>query len=131
VQLAQRLLRENPRAAKTFNIYTPYPGTALYRMAVELGHEGAAAPRGLVAHELPVCPEGISVDTFPAQETDRRARLPPDVLARASSSRRRTLREGVAQALPARGAIPLKNMDAASPSRPTVVRALGLFGRQD
>lgn len=37
IRLSERLLRENPRAAKSFNIYMPYPGTELYRFAVELG----------------------------------------------------------------------------------------------
>lgn len=37
LRLAEQLLEENPRAAKTFNIYTPYPGTNLYRLAVQMG----------------------------------------------------------------------------------------------
>lgn len=37
IRLSEQLLRENPKAAKNFNIYMPYPGTELYRVAVELG----------------------------------------------------------------------------------------------
>ena len=37
VRLAIQLTDENPRAVKTFNIYTPYPGTELYGLAVQLG----------------------------------------------------------------------------------------------
>jgi anaerobic magnesium-protoporphyrin IX monomethyl ester cyclase len=37
IRLAERLVKENPRACKTCNIYTPYPGTALYDLAVQLG----------------------------------------------------------------------------------------------
>lgn len=37
VRLAIRLTEENPRAVKTFNVYTPYPGTALYRKCLHLG----------------------------------------------------------------------------------------------
>jgi histone acetyltransferase (RNA polymerase elongator complex component) len=37
VKLAVRLTDENPRAVKTFNIYTPYPGTELYDVAVQQG----------------------------------------------------------------------------------------------
>jgi anaerobic magnesium-protoporphyrin IX monomethyl ester cyclase len=37
VNLAVQLTKENPRAVKTFNIYTPYPGTELYRKCVDLG----------------------------------------------------------------------------------------------
>ncbi len=39
IRLSEQLLRENPRAAKSFNIYMPYPGTELYRFAIELGLE--------------------------------------------------------------------------------------------
>jgi radical SAM superfamily enzyme YgiQ (UPF0313 family) len=37
VRLAIRLTDENPKAVKTFNIYTPYPGTELYDLALQLG----------------------------------------------------------------------------------------------
>lgn len=37
IRLAVQLTNENPRAVKSFNIYTPYPGTELYRLAVQLG----------------------------------------------------------------------------------------------
>lgn len=37
VRLAVQLTDENPKAVKTFNIYTPYPGTKLYEMCVQLG----------------------------------------------------------------------------------------------
>jgi radical SAM superfamily enzyme YgiQ (UPF0313 family) len=37
IALAVRLTDENPRAVKTFNIYTPYPGTELYDETVRMG----------------------------------------------------------------------------------------------
>jgi radical SAM superfamily enzyme YgiQ (UPF0313 family) len=37
IRLAVQLTDENPRAVKTFNIYTPYPGTQLYDVCVESG----------------------------------------------------------------------------------------------
>jgi radical SAM superfamily enzyme YgiQ (UPF0313 family) len=37
LRLAQQLVVENPKAAKTFNIYTPYPGTELYGLALQQG----------------------------------------------------------------------------------------------
>jgi radical SAM superfamily enzyme YgiQ (UPF0313 family) len=39
IRLAVQLTDENPRAVKTFNIYTPYPGTELYDHVVQLGLE--------------------------------------------------------------------------------------------
>jgi len=37
VRFAIRLTDENPRAVKTFNIYTPYPGTELHGLCTQLG----------------------------------------------------------------------------------------------
>ncbi len=37
IQLARQLLNENPRASKSFNIYTPYPGTELYSLVIRAG----------------------------------------------------------------------------------------------
>jgi radical SAM superfamily enzyme YgiQ (UPF0313 family) len=37
IQLADQMLADNPRAVKTFNIYTPYPGTELFGLALERG----------------------------------------------------------------------------------------------
>jgi radical SAM superfamily enzyme YgiQ (UPF0313 family) len=37
IHLAGRLLRDNPHADLTFNIYTPFPGTELFELAVEHG----------------------------------------------------------------------------------------------
>jgi len=37
IRLAVQLTDENPRAVKTFNIYTPYPGTELFDFTVQLG----------------------------------------------------------------------------------------------
>lgn len=37
IELADRLIADNPRAVKTFNIYTPYPGTELYGVALQRG----------------------------------------------------------------------------------------------
>jgi len=37
ITLAERLVDENPYAVKTFNIYTPYPGTELFKLVSEMG----------------------------------------------------------------------------------------------
>ena len=37
IRLAIQLTDENSHAVKTFNIYTPYPGTELYELAIQLG----------------------------------------------------------------------------------------------
>jgi anaerobic magnesium-protoporphyrin IX monomethyl ester cyclase len=45
VRFAERLIKENPKARRSFNIYTPYPGTALFKMALE---HGLPEPKGLL-----------------------------------------------------------------------------------
>jgi len=37
IRLGLELTESNPRAVKTFNIYTPYPGTELFDVAVQCG----------------------------------------------------------------------------------------------
>lgn len=37
VRLSEQLMKENPRATRAFNIYTPFPGTELYDMVVKMG----------------------------------------------------------------------------------------------
>ncbi len=37
IRLAERLVDENPKAVARFNIYTPYPGTELYNVALRHG----------------------------------------------------------------------------------------------
>jgi len=37
IHFADRLIKENPKATRTFNIYTPYPGTELFKIVVDHG----------------------------------------------------------------------------------------------
>jgi anaerobic magnesium-protoporphyrin IX monomethyl ester cyclase len=37
IRLAELLVDENPKAAKSFNVYTPYPGTELFHVALRHG----------------------------------------------------------------------------------------------
>jgi anaerobic magnesium-protoporphyrin IX monomethyl ester cyclase len=39
LRLADQLLRENPKATRSFNIYTPFPGTELFSLTVGMGLE--------------------------------------------------------------------------------------------
>ena len=39
VELARFLMKDNPRAMQSFNIYMPFPGTRMYRMAVDYGYQ--------------------------------------------------------------------------------------------
>jgi len=37
IHFAGRLIKENPKATRTFNLYMPYPGTELFKIAVQHG----------------------------------------------------------------------------------------------
>ncbi len=132
VRLAEELLRENPKAAKSFNIYTPYPGTALYRLAVEMGLK---EPQRLedwshltyrhVAKDAPWMVPGtkklVSGLDFPLMFLGTNFQFKkthPIVKALG------TLYLPVAR-------YRVRNMDARFPIETKVVRALGLFGRED
>ncbi len=39
VDLAQDLMKDNPRAMQSFNIYMPFPGTRIFQMTVESGYK--------------------------------------------------------------------------------------------
>ena len=39
IRFADRLIKENPKATRSFNIYTPYPGTELFKIAIDHGLE--------------------------------------------------------------------------------------------
>jgi radical SAM superfamily enzyme YgiQ (UPF0313 family) len=38
VKLAERLMKDNPGATRSFNLYTPFPGTELFNKVVEMGY---------------------------------------------------------------------------------------------
>jgi radical SAM superfamily enzyme YgiQ (UPF0313 family) len=133
IELADQLTTENPKAGKTFNIYTPFPGTDLYQFAVE---KGLKPPQKLedwarfnfrnVQKESPwIHPQTkrlIENLDFPLMFlgrnfTDPIRRTNPIVVSLAK------LYQPVAR-------YRVRNMNAAFPIESKLVKALGLFGRQ-
>jgi radical SAM superfamily enzyme YgiQ (UPF0313 family) len=135
IRLAIRLTDENSNAVKTFNIYTPYPGTELYDLAIQLGlkepqrledwarfnfrnipRESAwiePGMRKLIAGlDLPLMFLGKGHFVTPYKKTN------PLVVGLAR------LYYPVAQ-------YRVKHLNARIPIETKLVRALGLFGRQD
>ena len=135
IRLAVQLTDENPRAVKTFNIYTPYPGTELYDHAVQLGlkepqkledwhrfnFRNISGGAEWVSPKLKRLIEGLDFPLMflgkghfvtPYKKTN------PLVVALARLyypiARRR-----------------VTNLDARFPMESKLVKALGLFGRQD
>jgi anaerobic magnesium-protoporphyrin IX monomethyl ester cyclase len=134
IELADRLIAENPKACKTFNIYTPYPGTELYDLAVEMGLEVPARLedwatfnfRNLAPRSPWVLPETkrlVEHLDFPlmflgSNFTDPYRKTNPLVVSLAR------LYAPVARHR-------VRRMDVRMPIETKVVKALGLFGRQD
>jgi len=132
VRLAERLLDENPRAAKTFNIYTPYPGTALYRVAVEMGMK---EPKRLedwspltyrhVPEDSPWIDPGtkklISGLDFPLMFLGTSFQF----------KKTHPLVRGLGKLYLPVARYRVRNMDARFPIETRLVRAFGLFGRKD
>lgn len=132
IQLAGQLLRENPKAAKSFNIYTPYPGTALYRLAVEMGMK---EPQRLedwpplnyrnVPKEAPWLARGmkkliLGLD-FPLMFLGTNFQF----------KKTHPIVNGLGKLYLPVARYRVRNMDVRFPFETKVVKALGLFGRQD
>ena len=128
----EQLLRENPRAAKSFNIYMPYPGTELYGFAVKLG---LREPRTLkdwsplnyryVPKDSPWIVPGtkklISGLDFPL------------MFMGTNFSYKKTNRivKGLAKLYYPLARYRIEHLNAHFPVETKVVKRLGLFGRQD
>jgi radical SAM superfamily enzyme YgiQ (UPF0313 family) len=134
IELADRLIAENPKACKTFNIYTPYPGTELYDLAVEMGMRvperledwASFNFRNVARHSPWVVPQTkrlVENLDFPlmflgGNFTDPYRKTNPLVVSLAK------LYAPVARHR-------VRNLDVRLPIESRVVKALGLFGRQD
>jgi radical SAM superfamily enzyme YgiQ (UPF0313 family) len=132
IHLAEQLLHENPRASKSFNIYMPYPGTELYNLALQLGlrqpqrlEEWAPLNYRYVPRESPwITPETkklISGLDFPLMFLGKGhfyKKTHPVVV-------------GLAKLYRPIARYRIKHLNAHFPIETKLMKALGLFGRQD
>lgn len=132
VRLAEQLLHENPKAAKSFNIYMPYPGTALYRVAVEMGmkepqrlEDWSPLSYRYVPKESPWVVPGtkklIAGLDFPLMflgTNFQYKKVHPVV-------------KGLGKLYLPLAQYRVRNMDGRFPVETKVLKALGLFGRED
>jgi anaerobic magnesium-protoporphyrin IX monomethyl ester cyclase len=134
IVLAQRLLNDNPRAVKTFNIYTPYPGTELYDVALSLGLK---APDQLEDwsrfnfRNVPKESAWISPETKSLVEN---LDLPLMFLGEHfTDSYRKTnsIISALGKLYSPVALYRVKNMDVRFPLESKIVKSLGLFARQD
>jgi len=132
IRLAEQLLDENPKAAKSFNVYTPYPGTSLYQLAVKMGLK---EPQRLedwsplnyrhVPKDAPwIVPETkklIAGLDFPLMFLGTNFQY----------KKVHPLVNGLGKLYLPVAQYRVRNMDARFPIETKLVRALGLFGRED
>ncbi|MFO7691946.1 MAG: hypothetical protein R6V57_02555, partial [Vicinamibacterales bacterium] len=135
IRLATQLADENPRADPSFNIYTPYPGTALYKAAVELGLKPPArledwaqfnfrnVPRDCtwLDPEMKRLVEGLD---FPLQFLAKNRFVTP-------YKKTNRIVVGLSRLYRPLAQHRLTHLDVRFPVETRLVKALGLFGRQD
>jgi anaerobic magnesium-protoporphyrin IX monomethyl ester cyclase len=134
IHLADRLIAENPKAVKTFNIYTPYPGTELYGVALQ---RGLKAPERLEdwAHfnfrNVPKDAAWIEPETKRLVES---LDFPLMFLgSNFTSPYRRTnpIVVSLSKLYAPVARYRVRNLDVRFPIESKVVKSLGLFARQD
>ena len=135
VRLAVQLADENPRADPSFNIYTPYPGTELFKTAIQLGLKPPArledwaqfnfrnVPRDCtwLAPGMTKLVEGLD---FPLMFLGRNRFVTP-------YKKTNRLVVGLSRLYHPLAQYRLRNLDVRVPIETRLVKALGLFGRQD
>jgi len=135
IRLAVQLTDENPRAVKTFNIYTPYPGTELYDHVVQLGlkeperledwhrfnFRNISGRAGWVSPKLKRLIEGLD---FPLMFLGKGHFVTP-------YKKTNPLVVALARLYYPIARHRVTNLDARFPIESKLVKALGLFGRQD
>jgi anaerobic magnesium-protoporphyrin IX monomethyl ester cyclase len=135
IRLATRLTDENTRAVKTFNIYTPYPGTKLYDTCRQLGLippknlEGWASfnYRNIPKESTWISPEMkrmIRALDFPLMFLGKGHFITPYKKTNPVVVGLSRLYYPVAQ-------YRVKHLDDRFPIESSLVKALGFFGRQD
>jgi radical SAM superfamily enzyme YgiQ (UPF0313 family) len=135
VRLAVRLTDENPRAVKTFNIYTPYPGTELYGKCVELGLKEPQRMEDWACFNYRNVPKGSTWLAPEMQKLVQGLDFPLMFLGKGHFvtpyKKTNPVVVGLSRLYYPLAQYRIRNLNARFPIESKVVRALGLFGRQD
>ncbi len=135
VNLAIRLTEDNPQAVKNFNIYSPYPGTELYGLAVKLGLKEPQRLEDWASFNWRNTPAG-SV-WVPPQTRKLVANLDFPLMFLGKGhfvtpyKKTNPLVVALSRMYYPLACYRLKHMNARWPIESKLVKALGLFGRQD
>ena len=133
-QLADQLIADNPKAAKTFNIYTPYPGTELYNVSVQHGLKVPDRLEDWARFNFRNVPKEAAWITPETKRLIEDLDFPLMFLGtNFTSPYRRTNRVVVslAKLYAPVARYRVRHLDVRLPVESRVVKALGLFGRQD
>lgn len=135
VSLAARLVQENPRADPSFNIYTPYPGTELYKAAVGLGLKPPSRLEDWAQFNFRNVPAGCTWLTPDMRRLVQGLDFPLMFLGKSRfvTPYKKTKRAVVALSRVYRPVAQyrVRHLDVRFPVESRMVRALGLFGGQD
>ena len=135
IRFAIRLTDENPRAVKTFNIYTPYPGTELYRMCVQLGLEEPRHMESWVRFNFRNVPEESAWLAPGMKELVQGLDFPLMFLGKGHfvSPYKKTnpLIVGLSRLYYPLARYRVEHLEARFPIETKLVKMLGLFGKQD
>jgi radical SAM superfamily enzyme YgiQ (UPF0313 family) len=135
VRLALQLTDENPRAVKTFNIYTPYPGTALYRRCVELGLREPRRLEDWATFNYRNVPKESTWLTKQMSRLVQGLDFPLMFLGKGHFvtpyKKTNPLVVGLSRLYYPLARYRVKNLDVRFPVETRLVKTLGLFGRQD
>jgi radical SAM superfamily enzyme YgiQ (UPF0313 family) len=135
VRLAVRLTDENPRAVKTFNIYTPYPGTELYQKCVELGLREPERLEDWVHFNYRNVPRDSTWLTREMKNLVQGLDFPLMFLGKGHFvtpyKKTNPLVVGLSRLYYPLAHYRIKHLDVRFPIESKLVKALGLFGRQD
>jgi len=134
IDLADRLIEDNPKASKTFNIYTPYPGTELYDFAVEHGLDVPETLEGWAEFNFRRVPKTARWITPETKRLVENLDFPLMFLGSNFTDPYRQTSSVVVSLAKLYSPIAryrVRNLDARFPIESKLVKALGLFGRPD
>lgn len=134
IALADRLIKENPKAAKTFNIYTPYPGTELYDVALQYGLKAPDRLEDWARFNFRNIPKESAWITPETKKLIENLDFPLMFLGENFvNPYRRTnpIVVGLAKMYSPVARYRVRHLDVRFPIESKIVKALGLFARQD
>jgi radical SAM superfamily enzyme YgiQ (UPF0313 family) len=135
VRLALQLTDENPRAVKTFNIYTPYPGTALYSRCIELGLREPQRLEDWASFNYRNVPKRSTWLTPEMSRLVQGLDFPLMFLGKGHFvtpyKKTNPLVVGLSRLYYPLARYRVKNLDVRFPVETRLVKTLGLFGKQD